>query len=251
MTIVITLSNAKGGVAKTTTAVNLSAGLTLHGYRVLLVDADFQSNATQSLGINLVKEDWTLFELLTGTIDPKEATYPTHVKRLDIIPGSPKLLQVESYDVEDKQFLLKHKLKLLTDHDFVIIDTSPSLNILSVNALAASNHIIIPTQPHFLSTVGLKLLLEFISTVRTFNSSSSILGILLTRVDLKDQYVQESEEELRLLLPSIFRTTIPEHRFANRAAACQQTLYEYSRRSKLTVAYKEFVLEVLVRLQLL
>ena len=168
MSKIIALANQKGGVGKTTTSMNLAASLATLEKRVLLIDADSQANASSGLGVDLSKVDCSIYECLISGADIHEAIYTTDIDRLDIIPSNINLVgaEVEMLGFEGREFILKRLLQAVDkEYDYILIDCSPSLGLITVNALTAANSVIIPVQCEYFALEGISKLLNTIKIV--------------------------------------------------------------------------------------
>jgi chromosome partitioning protein len=198
----IAITNQKGGCGKTTTAVNLSAGLSKLGYRVLVVDLDPQAHSTLGYGIDPENQQTTVYELLSrDEINAADAVLNTEYAGLDII-GSNILLSGIEFELairESREFVLKNKLSSLSEnYDYCVIDCSPSLSLLTLNALVASDEVVIPVQAHYYALEGLKQLLETVSIIKErFNETLEIAGIVLTFVESRALLSQQIERQMR------------------------------------------------------
>ena len=170
MTRIIALANQKGGVGKTTTAINLAAALAGNGQRVLLVDADPQANASSGLGVDIRELQASIYECLVNGINPKEAVLETDVENLHLIPSHIDLVgaEIEMLNLPDREQLLKRVLQQLKgDYDYILIDCSPSLGLITVNALTAADSVIIPVQCEFFALEGIAKLLNTIKIIKS------------------------------------------------------------------------------------
>jgi len=202
MSKIISIANQKGGVAKTTTAVNLCASLAYSGCRVLLVDIDPQSNATSGFGFPTNVMEGSVYELLTDAREPKECVADTEVQNLYIIKSNINLvgIEIEIVSMPEREFVLKTKLDEIKDYfDFIFIDCPPSLSLITLNALVASDSVLIPVQSEYYALEGLTLLLNTIKMIKTrLNPNLEIEGYLLTmfdaRLKLSNQVATELEK---------------------------------------------------------
>lgn len=210
---IITLSNQKGGVGKTTTAVNLATALCAMGQRVLLVDMDAQGNATTGLGINKNKVSKTVYDILGGTAKPYEIALKTKVPNLSIIPSTVHLsgAEVELATAKNREGRLREALHTSMPYDYILIDSPPSLNFLTLNALVAAHTVIIPMQCEFYAMEGLTQLYKTIQRVKTrFNPQLSLHGIVLTMVDRRNKITNMVENEVRKYFKDkVYKTVIP------------------------------------------
>lgn len=196
---IIAIANQKGGVGKTTTAINLSASLAMLGKKILLIDIDPQGNATTGLGFEPNKIEKTIYEVLIDKLQPNEAILNTEIDKLSIIPSNINLVgaEIELVGFEGREKILKRKINPIVDlFDFIIIDCPPSLGLLTVNALTTSQSVIIPVQCEYYALEGLSKLLNTIHMVRMgLNPDLTVEGVLLTMFDsrlrLSNQVAQE------------------------------------------------------------
>ncbi len=213
MSKIIALANQKGGVGKTTTSMNLAASLATLEKRVLLIDADSQANASSGLGVDLSKVDCSIYECLVAGKDIHEAIYTTDIERLDVVPSGINLVgaEIEMLNFEKREFMLKHTLEpLSSEYDYILIDCSPSLGLITINALTAAHSVIIPVQCEYFALEGISKLLNTIKLVkRKLNPQLEIEGFLLTmydsRLNLANQIYDEVKRHFQEL---VFKTVI-------------------------------------------
>ena len=213
MSKIIALANQKGGVGKTTTSMNLAASLATLEKRVLLIDADSQANASSGLGVDLSKVDCSIYECLVAGKDIHEAIYTTDIERLDVVPSGINLVgaEIEMLNFEKREFMLKHTLEpLSSEYDYILIDCSPSLGLITINALTAAHSVIIPVQCEYFALEGISKLLNTIKLAkRKLNPQLEIEGFLLTmydrRLNLANQIYDEVKRHFQEL---VFKTVI-------------------------------------------
>lgn len=247
-TMVIGIVNRRGGVGKTITAQTLGAGLHLKGYKVLLIDLDSQSNLSFDTGAK--PSSLTSLEVLTGTATMEEAIQ--HTGQADIVPASPALSTADTVlDGTGKEYRLREALEGIEgQYDFIIIDTPPALNVLTINALTASDEVIIPSQAEVHSLQGIALLYqEAITAVKKYtNPDLHILGILLTRYNgraiLSKEMKSQLEATAKELGTKLFETPIRECISLKEAQALQRDVITYAPRSNATADYKALIEEV-------
>ena len=211
---IIAITNQKGGVGKTTTAINLSACLAEAGQRVLTVDFDPQGNTTSGLGLEKGNIDNTVYELLMGECTVDECINPSVQERLDVMPSDVDLAgaEIELLDMEEKESILKKNMELLDGkYDFIIIDCPPSLNLLTINALTAANTVLVPIQCEYYALEGLSQVLKTVNLVqKKLNPSLEVEGVVFTmydsRTNLSLQVVENVKDNLK---QNIYKTIIP------------------------------------------
>jgi chromosome partitioning protein len=214
MTHLYALVNQKGGVGKTTTAINLSAYLAQLGQRVLLVDLDPQANATSCLGIDKRKVERGIYEVLMDDTAPAEALLFNPKLKITLLPSAPELsgAEVELVNEIGRELRLKQRLSLISkDYDYVLIDCPPSLSLLTVNALAAAEAVLVPVQCEYLALEGLGQLAQTISRVRSaLNPSLTIRGLVMTMFDARTGLSAQVVDEVRKHFPGkVFKSVIP------------------------------------------
>lgn len=254
---VIAIANQKGGVGKTTTAVNLGIGLAKAGKRVILIDADAQGSLTASLGYEEPdKIDYTLATVLAKIIteediDPQEGILH-HVEGIDIMPGNIELsgLEISLVNIMSRELVLKEYLSMVKDsYDYVLIDCTPSLGMITINAFAAADSVLIPVQAAYLPVKGLEQLIKTVRKVkRQINPRLQIEGILMTMVDERTNYAKEI---IALLSEGygrdvrIFSNNIPLSVRAAEISAIGESIYKHDPRGKVAMAYQSLTEEVL------
>jgi chromosome partitioning protein len=211
---VICIANRKGGVGKTTTAINLSASLGVAGHDTLLIDCDPQGNATSGIGVKLEDGALTVYEVLLGACALPEATQKTPIDHLAVVPATHDLIgaEVELLEVDNREYCLQSLLRPERErYHYIVLDCPPSLGLLTVNALTAADSILIPLQCEYYALEGLRSLLETISLIRErLNPALTIEGVLLTMFDPRNKLCHQVAEEVRKFFPrQVFDTVIP------------------------------------------
>jgi chromosome partitioning protein len=246
---IIAITNQKGGVGKTTTTVNLGACLATLGKKVLLVDIDPQGNTTSGIGINKADVQYCIYDVLINDIHPKDAIADTDIENLKIIPATIQLAgaEIELVPTISREIRLKKSLQLVRHmFDYILIDCPPSLGILTVNSLTASDSVIIPIQCEYYALEGLSQLLNTVRLVQKhLNTSLQIEGVLLTMFDARTNLgIQVIEEVKKYFQQKVYRTVIPRNVRLSEAPSHGQAIITYDPRSKGAEVYLELAKEV-------
>lgn len=250
MSRIIAVLNQKGGVGKTTTTVNLGAGLARAGKLVLIVDLDPQANATSGLAAERSMEKPTSYNILVGKTPAGEVVQETRVENLWLIPSTTSLAAAEQelVSVAARESVLINALKTL-EFDVILIDCPPSLGLLSINALVAAHEVLIPVQTEFYALEGLGLLMQTIQRVQAgLNPSLKLLGVLMTMVDSRNALSGQVIDEVRKHFGDlVFKTLVPRNVRLAEAPSFGKTVFEHDKWSKGARAYKALTKEVLAR----
>lgn len=249
MAKIIAITNQKGGVGKTTTTVNLGACLATLGKKVLLVDIDPQGNTTSGVGINKADVAHCIYDVLINDVHPKDAIADTAIEQLKIIPATIQLAgaEIELVPTISREIRLKKSLQLVQHlFDYILIDCPPSLGILTVNSLTASDSVIIPIQCEYYALEGLSQLLNTVRLVQKhLNTSLQIEGVLLTMFDARTNLgIQVIEEVKKYFQQKVYRTVIPRNVRLSEAPSHGQAIITYDPRSKGAEVYLELAKEV-------
>ncbi|MCX7807693.1 MAG: AAA family ATPase [Deltaproteobacteria bacterium] len=248
MGLVVAIANQKGGVGKTTTAVNLAASLAVAEQRVLLVDVDGQGNASSSLGLCRGRVQAGTYEVLLGQRGVEEVTFPTELSNLFIVPATPDLsaAELELAGLEDRAYRLRQAISpVRNDYDFIFIDCPPSLGLLTINALVAADEVIVPVQCEYLALEGLSALGDTIERVRRgLNTALRLDGVVLTMYDNRTSLSREVAEEVRKHF-RVYETVIPRNVKLAEAPSHGKPIILYDATSKGSHAYLDLARELL------
>ncbi len=247
---VISVSNQKGGVGKTTTTVNLAAFLAEKGKRVLIIDIDPQGNAGFGIGINAEEIETTIYEVLIDEIPIEEAIFKTEIEGLSIIPSNIHLsgAQVNLLDTEGKEFILRNKLKKIRDYyDYIFIDCPPSLGVLTLNSLVAADSVLIPLQCEYYALEGLSQLLQIIVMVQErLNKTLKIEGVVLTMFDTRTNLAAQVVSDVReYFKDKVFDTIIPRNVKLSEAPSFGKPIGLYDKTCAGSISYEKLAQEVL------
>lgn len=249
--VVIAVTNQKGGVGKTTTSINLSYSLAQSGHNTLLVDFDPQGNATSGLGVDKNKLENTVLDVIQNTVPLSAVTMPTAYKNLSLVPAKPELANAEvELAKADRRFTrLKDSLNGYDGYEFIIIDSPPSLSLLTVNGMIAADYILLPVQAEFYALEGLGQLLETIQLIRKgMNPTLDLLGVLVTMLDSRTTLSQQVYDEVKKHFPAkVFETTIPRNVRIAEAPSHGEPVGAYDKWCKGARSYKALAKEVVTR----
>jgi chromosome partitioning protein len=252
---VLSIANQKGGVGKTTTAINLAAALAAAEFKVLLIDSDPQGNSTTGLGIDKTDDRTTLYQVLLREASIQEAILPTSFGGLSIVPTDQNLVatNLDLVDADERETRLKSAVAALgaDEYHYVLIDCPPALDLLTLNALVASDAVLIPIQCEFFALEGVSQLIDTVDRVKeSFNPDLAIEGVLLTMYDDRTNLTRQVEADLREFFGSeVFKTVIPRTIRLAEAPSFGQSILSYDPRSRGAEAYIQLAKEILTHEQ--
>jgi chromosome partitioning protein len=248
----VAIANQKGGVGKTTTAINIATAMAATGWKVLLIDLDPQGNASTGIGISTADRERSSYDLLVDGVPLNECVQPTRIPGLDIIPATVDLsgAEIELVSVENRTDKLRDALATDTQHDICFIDCPPSLGLLTLNALAASDTLLVPLQCEFFALEGLSQLLQTVERIQQrFNPDLGIIGIALTMYDRRNRLTDQVADDVRSCLGAlVFETAIPRNVRLSEAPSHGLPALVYDHNCSGSRAYMALARELITRL---
>ncbi len=245
----IAVTNQKGGVGKTTTAVNVAAGIAKLGYKVLLIDTDPQGNATSGVGVDKRSVKYSAYSIIVDDIKAEDATLHTEFENLDVIPSSIELAaaELELADMEHREAKLKNALAVVkSGYDYIFIDCPPSLGLITTNALCAADTILVPIQPEYYALEGLSQLIATVRLIkRKYNPYLEIEGVLLTMYDGRLNLTQQVVQEVKKFFPKkVFSSVIPRGVRLSEAPSFGMPIMYFDKSCKGSLAYMDLSREI-------
>ncbi|HTV07702.1 MAG TPA: ParA family protein [Candidatus Aquilonibacter sp.] len=249
---VLAVVNQKGGVGKTTTAINLAAAVALRGFKTLLIDCDPQANTTAGMGVARDEDRVSIYDLMVGEATAEEATLATEIENLSLIPGTKNMIgaNVELVGAEKREFRLREALEpVRSGYRFIFLDCPPALDLLTLNALVAADRLLVPMQAEYFALEGISELISTLDKVSAaFNADLGLEGVLLTMFDERTNLSQQVRENLRNFFnDKLFTTTIPRNIRLAEAPSHGKPVLLYDPKSKGAEAYQELASELLRR----